>query len=82
MKLLFDENLAPRVAERLLDLFPGSMRVRDVGLASDDDLIVWEHAKRHADCFQGCRLPTAELPSWRAAEGGVAQGRQPIDYAA
>ena len=47
MKLLFDENLAPRVAERLLDLFPRSMRVRDVGLASEDDLSVWEHAKRH-----------------------------------
>ncbi len=29
------------------DLFPGSLHVREVGLASADDLAVWEYAKRN-----------------------------------
>ncbi len=46
MKLLFDQNLSPRLVALLIDLFPGSAHVRDVGLASADDLVVWEHAKQ------------------------------------
>lgn len=45
MKLLFDENLAPRLAARLQDVFPESLHVRDAGLASASDLEVWNHAK-------------------------------------
>lgn len=44
MKLLFDENLSPRLAVLLADLFPGSTHVRNVGLRSADDLIVWTYA--------------------------------------
>lgn len=47
MKLLFDQNLSPRLVALLADLFAGSAHVRDVGLASADDLVVWEHAKQH-----------------------------------
>ena len=45
MKLLLDQNLAPRLVARLADLFPGSEHVRDVGLASADDSAVWEYAR-------------------------------------
>jgi predicted nuclease of predicted toxin-antitoxin system len=45
LKLLLDQNLAPRLVARLADLFPGSEHVRDVGLAAADDLAVWEYAK-------------------------------------
>lgn len=45
MKLLFDQNLSPRLAEALRDLFPGSLHVRDVGLDSASDAAVWVYAK-------------------------------------
>ncbi len=44
MKLLFDENLSHRLAEKLSDLFPGSTHVRFVGLESAEDPKVWELA--------------------------------------
>jgi len=45
MKLLFDQNLSPKLVQRLADLFSGSSHVQTEGLdaASDDE--VWEHAK-------------------------------------
>ena len=45
MKLLFDQNLSPKLVNRLADLFPASSHVQSVGLdcASDDQ--VWEHAR-------------------------------------
>jgi predicted nuclease of predicted toxin-antitoxin system len=45
MKLLFDQNLSPKLVGRLADLFPDSSHVQAVGLdcASDDQ--VWEHAR-------------------------------------
>jgi predicted nuclease of predicted toxin-antitoxin system len=45
VKLLLDQNLAPRLVARLADLFPGSEHVRDVGLGSADDSTVWEYAR-------------------------------------
>ena len=45
MKLLFDENLSPRLVEHLSDRFPQSVHVRDVGLASATDEEVWNFAK-------------------------------------
>lgn len=44
LKLLFDENLAPRLVTALADLYPGSAHVRNVGLEGSADLSVWEHA--------------------------------------
>lgn len=44
MKLLFDENLSHKLAERLSDLFPHSTHVRNVGLKSSDDPDVWKYA--------------------------------------
>ena len=45
MKLLFDENLSPRLVRLLGDLFPNSVHVRDVGLNAADDPVVWKYAQ-------------------------------------
>jgi predicted nuclease of predicted toxin-antitoxin system len=45
VKLLLDQNLAPKLVARLADLFPGSQHVRDVGLAMADDRAVWDYAR-------------------------------------
>src|SRR5690349_18293514 len=44
MKLLFDENLSPRLVGRLAAEFPGSAHVRDLGLASSPDPAIWAYA--------------------------------------
>ena len=41
MKLLFDQNLSPRLIARLADLFPESVHVSDVELDRVGDLEVW-----------------------------------------
>ena len=45
MKLLFDENLSPKLPRTLADIFPDSLHVRDVGMKATDDPIVWDYAK-------------------------------------
>jgi len=45
MKLLFHENLSPKLPNRLSDLFPNSLHVRDVGMKATIDPIVWDYAK-------------------------------------
>ena len=45
MKLLIDQNLAPRLARSLQDLFPGSVHVRELELQFADDRVVWDAAK-------------------------------------
>lgn len=45
MKLLFDENLSPRLVHLLADLFPGSSHVRDTGLQAAGDSSVWDYAR-------------------------------------
>ncbi len=47
MKLLFDENLSPRLVQLLADLFPESVHVRDVGLKTSDDQSVWLYAQNN-----------------------------------
>ena len=45
MKLLFDQNLSPRLAYRLSDLFPDSVHVASVGLGNAADREVWQFAR-------------------------------------
>lgn len=45
MKLLFDQNLSPKLVNRLADLFPGSSHVQSVGLDHANDDQVWEYAR-------------------------------------
>lgn len=37
MKLLFDENLSPKLPSRLSDIFPNSLHVRDVDMKATTD---------------------------------------------
>lgn len=37
MKLLFDQNLLPRLVNRLADLYPDSQHVSFLGLEQEDD---------------------------------------------
>jgi len=47
VKLLFDQNLSPRLVVRLADVFPDSQHVFQLGLdrASDED--IWIYARDH-----------------------------------
>lgn len=47
MKLLFDENLAPRLATALSDIYPGSVHLRDCGLRGASDSEVWQYAEKN-----------------------------------
>jgi predicted nuclease of predicted toxin-antitoxin system len=47
MKLLFDENLSPKLVLALDDLFPNSKHVDRLGLGSASDNQVWEYARAH-----------------------------------
>lgn len=47
MKLLFDQNLSPRLKETLASLYPGSIHVREVRLHAAGNDTVWAYAARH-----------------------------------
>ena len=44
MKLLFDENLSPKLARLLGDIYLGSAHVEDTGLGESADVTIWDHA--------------------------------------
>lgn len=44
MKLLFDENLSPKLPGLLAAIFPSSTHVRDCGLKGKADEDVWDYA--------------------------------------
>lgn len=45
MKLLFDQNLLPRLVALLADVFEGSLHVRQAGLDRADDDSIWRFAR-------------------------------------
>ncbi len=45
MKLLFDENLSPKLPRLLATFFPGSAHVRECGLLGQSDEDVWDSAR-------------------------------------
>lgn len=47
MKLLLDENLSDRIIHRIVDLYPNSAHVKNLGLINTDDVVIWEYAKMH-----------------------------------
>jgi len=47
VKLLFDENLSPKLPELLEMVYPGSTHVKHCGLNKASDAEVWEYAKAH-----------------------------------
>lgn len=44
MRLLFDENLSPRLGKLLEDVYPGSESVLRIGLSGRPDPEVWRYA--------------------------------------
>jgi predicted nuclease of predicted toxin-antitoxin system len=47
VKLLFDQNLSPRLVGCLADLFPNSNHVFPLGLDSAEDSEIWEFARKN-----------------------------------
>lgn len=47
MKLLFDENLSPRLSQALADEYAGSVHVRSLGLRGADDQQIWDYSRTH-----------------------------------
>jgi predicted nuclease of predicted toxin-antitoxin system len=47
MKLLFDENLSPKMVLALADVFPNSAHVDRIGLGGGSDDLVWQYAKEN-----------------------------------
>jgi predicted nuclease of predicted toxin-antitoxin system len=47
MKILFDQNLSPRLVSRLSDLYPHSIHVSALGLESALDKEIWDYARQH-----------------------------------
>ena len=47
MKLLFDHNLSYRLARVLLDVYPGSVHVRELLLERAPDEAIWDYARTH-----------------------------------
>jgi len=47
VKLLFDENLSPRLIAALQDCYPGSLHLCDCGLRGASDTEVWQYAQEN-----------------------------------
>jgi len=45
VKLLFDQNLSPKLVRRLADLYPESSHVYLVGLDMASDLVIWQYSQ-------------------------------------
>ena len=45
MKLLFDQNLSPKLVFRMDNLFPNSVHVQSVGLDTASDAVLWHYAR-------------------------------------
>ncbi len=45
VKLLFDQNLSPKLVKKLSGLYPNSDHLDLLGLGTAEDTTVWEHAK-------------------------------------
>ena len=65
MRLLIDENLSPRLARRLCDVFPGIASVREIGLRGAPDAQIARHATANGWCVVTADARfTATLPKW------------------
>lgn len=45
VKLLFNQNLSPKLPRWLGDLYPGSIHVQDINLDAGKDIPIWNHAR-------------------------------------
>ena len=44
MKLLFDQNLSPKLVNPLATEYPGSIHVRTLGMRASPDPVIWAYA--------------------------------------
>lgn len=47
MKLLFDQNISPKIVKQVETDFPDSKQVRHVGLEDASDTTIFDYAKKH-----------------------------------
>lgn len=47
MSLLFDQNISYRILKDLLEYFPNSKQVRELGLEEKQDQMIWQFAKKN-----------------------------------
>jgi predicted nuclease of predicted toxin-antitoxin system len=47
MKLLFDQNLSPRLVPLLAELYPDSAHLHPLGLGEASDAVVWDFAEEN-----------------------------------
>ena len=47
MKLLFDQNISFRLIKRIIDQFPDSKQVRELGLENSTDTEIFDFAKKN-----------------------------------
>jgi len=47
LRLLFDQNLSPRLVRLLSDVYPECSHVRDLDIAAASDTEVWTYAAEH-----------------------------------
>ena len=60
MKLLFDQNLSPRLVRLLADIFPDSDHLREVGLRDEPDASIWRSQReRFYDRLKGLKIFSA-----------------------
>ena len=45
MKLLFDQNLSPKLAECFKNSFSDATHLQEIGLGDANDIVVWDFAK-------------------------------------
>ncbi|WP_310425024.1 DUF5615 family PIN-like protein [Chamaesiphon sp. VAR_48_metabat_135_sub] len=45
MKLLLEENLSSQIVRKIIDLYPDSAHIKNLGLKNTDDSSIWEYAK-------------------------------------
>ena len=67
MKLLFDENLSPRLVAAVSTEFPGSAHVHDVGIGAAVDQAVWDYALTHGLAIASKDSDFADLSVVRGA---------------
>ncbi len=70
MKLLFDENLSPRLVQALGDLYPGSSHVHECGLASSPDMamLIFANGSRNRSELRIRRHDRYEVSGIKTAE--------------
>lgn len=45
--LLFDQNISPRLVDRLSDIYPGSIHISIIGMGNALDIEIWQYAYDH-----------------------------------